>query len=150
MRKKNFAAQHAAVRRHNDHMMLTIFKTSYDHILKQGKGCIIENYGPVYYNKDDGTNDVLGIYFTKKSILKWCEGITISDDRSKHMVRHLIRTFMIDLSILGERERFIDFLQLMQDAHDFSFDPYERAEDPMKSFTTMMDSIKIVILKEQK
>lgn len=134
---------------HNLHMMSRLYHYSMAHILKQGSGCIIDGYGPAYHNKANKTDDVFGIYFVDKKLLRWQEGVTISDDRSKILVRKLIQRFMINQTGC-ERERFIQFLQAVQNAHDFAFDPFIRVEHRMQRFKDLMQSVNENFLQKRK
>lgn len=117
------------VKKHNNHMMTKMLKLSMEKIHKQGSGCFIKDYGVAYVDVGSNTKDSIAIVTAvSDKYLKKHYGL-ISDEFQKPLVKHLIKRFMIDVSIETERERFITFLQELQYAHDVAFDQFSKDYD---------------------
>lgn len=113
------------IKQHNTHKMRKVLEVVRTNIYTKG-GCFIENVGVSYYNPKNGTRDPIGWLLTPRDV-KQHFGL-IKDDAQKPLVRKIEKRFGINVSREQERQRFVKFLQALQDAHDEVFDEFNNDE----------------------
>lgn len=118
----------AETKKSNSESMLSLLIVSMDRICKQGTGCT-DSMGAAYVNKADNTRDSIAIVATQISdkYLRMFYGL-ISEEHQRPIVKSLIYNFSININAPGEYERFVDFLQKLQDAHDIAFDQFNQVK----------------------
>ena len=111
---------------------MIILDISKNRIIKQGKGCIVPDYGASYKYKYD--RDTIGILLNFSQIKNSTYG-EISEDSQKYLVNLISKKFNVNIDTYTRRDYFVKFLQNLQDLHDNSFDGYNNdIQDRMTYF----------------
>jgi len=127
------------VKRHNSHQMSTILRISREHVNAHGPA-IVEGDGPTYIHPVTKVRDAIAILAPNWK--RWHFSVISSDANSK-AARAIARNFLIEYDYSAEILRFKDFLQAIQDAHDYAFYYDKDVVDRMKLFNEKCDQIKV-------
>lgn len=125
-----------------------ILGISKNRIIKQGSGCVIPNTGAAYkykYNRDS-----IAILLNFSQIKNSTYG-EISDDSQRYLIKLIAQKFSVNIESYNNYSYFVNFLQMLQDAHDNAFDPYvNQLDDRMSFFTSECDKISDILLSDLK
>ncbi len=91
-------------------------------VQKQGCGCNVPNYGASYYNNYNKTFDPIGLVLGFEAIRKHY-GV-ISAPEQKPLIKKFARKFLVNIETDKTYSEFVDFMQELQDIHDFAFDEF--------------------------
>jgi len=110
-------------------------------IKRQGCGCSVINHGAAYYDNYTKTFDPFGLTLGFEAIR--CHYGLISAEEQKPLIRKMSRKFRVNCETDKEYSAFVEFLQELQDIHDFSFDLYYKVEcQRMDNYLNKMQELK--------
>ena len=107
------------IKKSNTKKMLNILEISMKRVVNQKSGCFIPGYGVAYIDSKNGTRDVIG-HMVGYADIKNFWG-PISGELQKPIVNKIRKLYQIDISVLGENGRLVNFLDELQQAHDKAF-----------------------------
>lgn len=122
----------------NKNTLLSLLNTARDRIIKQGSGCT-DRMGACYSSKQK--RDVIS-FLCAGNVIKWYSYGEISGEEQKYIVNHIANRHSINVRTHATRKKLIDFLQDLQNAHDFAFDQFfDVSGDRMVEFLKNCDTI---------
>jgi hypothetical protein len=114
------------VAEYNHAQYVIIVRDFLKRILKQGCGCNVPGYGASYYNNFNKSFDPVGLVLGFEMIRKHY-GL-ISAVEQKPLIKKLARKYAVNIETDKEYSNFVDFMQTLQDIHDFTFDEFYKVE----------------------
>lgn len=131
------------IRAYNTARMHDVLSKVNNKITKQGDGCYTD-LGPAYFDPITKRRDSVAIISTVPNQFLIKPYHVISAFESRALLTNLFRVCKFDVIRDSERARVTYFLQSVQDAHDFAFDPFIKVTvDRMKLFKEYLLNIKI-------
>lgn len=121
-------AQNISIKNKNINKMKNMLAIIVTKMQKQGKGCFSPETGVLYFNHENNTLDPIG-HLLSVSDVKRSFG-AISDDSSKNLVNKIVAKYQVNVDRECERVKFVEFLQDLQDAHDYIFDGFSNKDVP--------------------
>jgi hypothetical protein len=136
---KKFLA-YLKVKSENSHQMGNMLALAQKRILAQGPA-ILKDYGPVYVHPKTQARDPIAILLPHAKPSKWHFSV-ISSEINRRVVRYAARTYLVNIELDNEKDRFTSFLQALQDAHDYAFCYDKNVADRRKLFAGKCEIIK--------
>lgn len=124
----------------NKEKFVSMVRIAVRQILNQKGGCYsIEDIGVAYYDPVTKKKDAIAALLPDMDFSKR-EGL-ISHESNKDIINKLITRYDIDLTYDTQYSVLVDFLQNLQDGHDFAFEDVKGSENGITDFIRCCNEI---------